>query len=188
MGQLLNCASCHALSQRPPESTVSMLIVHCFSSNTENVPNTHKQQFAAAFNDTVTNPCSLCSRCDLGNSVSSGYGPQGLGHLLDAFDKAWAAYLQRFVAWKFADAAALESELIKVAIEMEASVLSKTGGDTSPDTERSEDLQVSLCNPCLSLCAAAVLYCGLVCCSVLLTWMKFMILPVLMSAIIILLL
>ena len=48
------------------------------------------------------------------------------------------------MAWKFADAAALESELIKVAIEMEASVLSKTGGDTSPDTERSEDLQVSV--------------------------------------------
>ena len=62
--------------------------------------------------------------------------------MLDAFDQTWAAYLQRFVAWKFADAAALESELIKVAIEMEASVLSKTGGDTSPDTERSEDLQV----------------------------------------------
>ena len=74
--------------------------------------------------------------------MSSGASPQGLGQLLDAFDWAWAAYLQRFVAWKFADAAALESELIKVAIEMEASVLSKTGGDTSPDKQRSEDLQV----------------------------------------------
>lgn len=85
-------------------------------------------------------PC----RSDSSSSVGSGSGSQGLGHFLDAFDKAWAAYLQRFVAWKFADAAALESELIKVAIEMEASVLSKTGGDTSPDTERSEDLQVSI--------------------------------------------
>ncbi len=103
--------------------------------------------------------------------MSSGSSPKGLGHLLDAFDKAWAAYLQRFVAWKFADAAALESELIKVAIEMEASVLSKTGGDTSPDTERSEDLQVSFCNPCLSLCEYAVLYCGLVCCTVMMAWM-----------------
>ena len=83
----------------------------------------------------------LC-RTDSTSSLSSGASPQGLGHLLDAFDRAWAAYLQRFVAWKFADAAALESELIKVAIEMEASVLSKTGGNTSPDTERSEDLQV----------------------------------------------
>ncbi|KAL0028624.1 hypothetical protein WJX79_006167 [Trebouxia sp. C0005] len=89
----------------------------------------------------LAEPMQVTDRCDSGNSVSSGSGPQGLGHLLDAFDKAWAAYLQRFVAWKFADAAALESELIKVAIEMEASVLSKTGGDTSPDTERSEDLQ-----------------------------------------------
>lgn len=75
--------------------------------------------------------------------MSSGASPQGLGPLQNAFDAAWAAYLQRFVAWKFADAAALESELIKVAIEMESSVLSKTGGDTSPHTERSEDLQVS---------------------------------------------
>lgn len=82
-------------------------------------------------------------RSDSTSSQSSGASPQGLGYLLDAFDRAWAAYLQRFVAWKFADAAALESELIKVAIEMEASVLSKTGGNTSPDTERSEDLQVS---------------------------------------------
>jgi len=165
-----------------------MLTVHGLSHNTEHFPNTRKQQFAAAFNDFVTDPSSLCSRCDSGNSVSSGSSPQGLGHLLDAFDKAWAAYLQRFVAWKFADAAALESELIKVAIEMEASVLSKTGGDTSPDTERSEDLQVSLCNPCLSLCVYAVLYCGLVCCSVLLTCMKFKILPVLLGVVIMLLL
>lgn len=82
-------------------------------------------------------------RSDSNGSMSSGASPQGLGQLLDAFDRAWAAYLQRFVAWKFADAAALESELIKVAIEMEASVLSKTGGDTSPDKLRSEDLQVS---------------------------------------------
>jgi len=73
-----------------------------------------------------------------------------------------------------------------VAIEMEASVLSKTGGDTSPDTERSEDLQVSLFNPCLSLCVYAVLYRWLVRCTALSIWMKFMILPVMMSAIIIL--
>lgn len=84
-------------------------------------------------------------RADSGHSSNSSIGgTQGTGHLLEAFDRGWYTYLQRFVAWKFADAAALESELIKVAIEMEASVLSKTGGDTSPDTERSEDLQVSL--------------------------------------------
>lgn len=77
-------------------------------------------------------------------NTPQGSSPQGLGPLLDAFDQAWAAYLQRFVAWKFADAAALESELIKVAIEMEASVLSKTGGDSKPAAERSEDLQVSM--------------------------------------------
>lgn len=74
--------------------------------------------------------------------MSSRAGPQGWGRFLDAFDQSWAAYLQRFVAWKFADAAVLESELIKVAIEMEASVLSKTSGDTSPNKDRSEDLQV----------------------------------------------
>lgn len=83
-------------------------------------------------------------RSDSTSSMNSRASPQGLGRLLDAFDQAWAAYLQRFVAWKFADAAALESELIKVAIEMEASVLSKTGGDSKPAAERSEDLQVSM--------------------------------------------
>lgn len=97
-------------------------------------------------------------RSDSNSSMSSGAGPQGLGQLLDAFDQAWAAYLQRFVAWKFADAAALEAELIKVAIEMEASVLSKTRGDTSPDKDRSEDLQVS-CSSCL-LCSCCIQWCS----------------------------
>ena len=84
-----------------------------------------------------------CRADSSASNASSRGGAQGTGRLLEAFDSAWGAYLQRFVAWKFADAAALESELIKVAIEMEASVLSKTGGDISPDTDRSEDLQVT---------------------------------------------
>lgn len=45
--------------------------------------------------------------------------------LLQAFDVAWASYVEQFVAWKSADAAGLESELIKVAIELETSMLSK---------------------------------------------------------------
>ncbi|KAL3140619.1 hypothetical protein ABBQ32_005188 [Trebouxia sp. C0010 RCD-2024] len=107
--------------------------------------NTMLTAFEALLNE-MAQPMHATDRSDSSSSMNTpqGSSPQGLGPLLDAFDQAWAAYLQRFVAWKFADAAALESELIKVAIEMEASVLSKTGGDSKPAAERSEDLQVSM--------------------------------------------
>ncbi len=60
-----------------------------------------------------------------------------------SFDEAWLSYLDQFVAWKGADAAALEGELVRMAAAMQASMLRKCRGD--PDSERcraSSDLQV----------------------------------------------
>ncbi|KXZ46915.1 hypothetical protein GPECTOR_39g409 [Gonium pectorale] len=57
-----------------------------------------------------------------------------IGSLLVAFDDAWLRYLDQFVAWKGADAAALESELIRCAAALETSMLRKCRGD--PTSER----------------------------------------------------
>lgn len=37
-----------------------------------------------------------------------------------AFAAAWAPYLEHFVAWKSGDAALLERELVRIAVELEA--------------------------------------------------------------------
>lgn len=42
---------------------------------------------------------------------------------LVAFDKAWCAYLYRFVAWKAKDAKSLEDDLIKTACKLELSMI-----------------------------------------------------------------
>ena len=49
------------------------------------------------------------------------------------------------MAWKTADAATLEAELVAVAVEMEASMLAKLGaaGGSSPRPRSAHDLQVS---------------------------------------------
>ncbi|RMZ52764.1 hypothetical protein APUTEX25_000883, partial [Auxenochlorella protothecoides] len=44
---------------------------------------------------------------------------------LPAFDAAWVEYLELFVAWKAADAAALEADLIRIAVELQASAARK---------------------------------------------------------------
>ena len=57
------------------------------------------------------------SACRSGTTSPQPIAPEGTqptAQLLVAFDAAWARYLERFVAWKFADAASLEAELIKV--------------------------------------------------------------------------
>jgi hypothetical protein len=52
-------------------------------------------------------------------------------YLLRSFDEAWISYLEQFVAWKSADAAGLEGELIRVAVELEVSKLTKLQRTTS---------------------------------------------------------
>lgn len=57
---------------------------------------------------------------------------EGMGtYLLRCFDEAWVSYLEQFVAWKSADAAGLEAELIRVAVELEVSKLTKLQRMTS---------------------------------------------------------
>jgi len=57
---------------------------------------------------------------------------EGMGaYLLRSFDEAWISYLEQFVAWKSADAAGLEAELIRVAVELEVSKLTKLQRMTS---------------------------------------------------------
>lgn len=67
-----------------------------------------------------------------------------LGALLRAWDRAWVAYLEQFVAWKCADAASLEAELVRAAAEMESSMLAKLGPSLSPRPRSPADLQVRL--------------------------------------------
>lgn len=47
--------------------------------------------------------------------------------LLAAFDATWLEYLDMFATWKGADASALESDLIRVAVELEKSMVRKCG-------------------------------------------------------------
>lgn len=58
------------------------------------------------------------------------------------FDSLWVSYLEQFVAWKSHDAAGLESELIRMAVELETSMLRKCNGDPqSPRVQQNSDLQ-----------------------------------------------
>lgn len=58
------------------------------------------------------------------------------------FDSLWVSYLEQFVAWKSHDAASLESELIRMAVELETSMLRKCNGDIqSPRVQQNSDLQ-----------------------------------------------
>lgn len=60
-------------------------------------------------------------------SAFSGPSFAPLPSLLRQFDKSWVAYLELFIAWKSHDAAGLESELIRAAVELETSRLLKIG-------------------------------------------------------------
>lgn len=53
---------------------------------------------------------ALASRCQAApcQGGSEENGAQSTAILLASFDEAWVAYLEQFVAWKFADAASLE--------------------------------------------------------------------------------
>jgi T-complex protein 11 len=61
------------------------------------------------------------------SSSSSSSSLVSLAGLLRQFDESWIAYLELFIAWKSHDAAGLESELIRAAVELESSRLLKVG-------------------------------------------------------------
>lgn len=60
-----------------------------------------------------------------GDGVASALGTTAA--LLLRFDEVWLQYLDQFVAWKTEDAASLESELIRMAAQMERSLRRKLG-------------------------------------------------------------
>ncbi|KAL4439722.1 hypothetical protein ABPG75_002723 [Micractinium tetrahymenae] len=76
---------------------------------------------------------------------TAGTGSDGsVAEMLQRFDEAWVTYLEQFVAWKSADAAGLETELIRVAVELERSRLAKMAASATPRAHRlrsPEDLQ-----------------------------------------------
>mmetsp|Transcript_1262 Transcript_1262/g.3629 ORF Transcript_1262/g.3629 Transcript_1262/m.3629 type:complete len:1021 (-) Transcript_1262:324-3386(-) len=77
-----------------------------------------------------------------GQQDSSASGATSFVELVRAWDNAWLNYLSAFVLWKKQDAAALEAELIDIAVKMEASMLLKCGNDPdSPRIRGSTDLQ-----------------------------------------------
>jgi len=84
---------------------------------------------------------SSLSRPSSPNAASDDWGseePQALSQQrpfasqLAAFDAAWCSYLYQFVLWKVKDAQSLEEDLIRVACQLEVSMLQKckiTSGD-----------------------------------------------------------
>ena len=54
---------------------------------------------------------------------------------LSTFDAAWAEFLASFVAWKAADAAALEADLVRAAVELEGSRLAIEAGTLAAAAE-----------------------------------------------------
>jgi hypothetical protein len=70
---------------------------------------------------------ALLSRFLPSTSTSSSSSSMPLACLLRQFDESWVAYLELFIAWKSHDAAGLESDLIRAAVELETSRLLKIG-------------------------------------------------------------
>jgi hypothetical protein len=67
-----------------------------------------------------------------------------LAALLVRFDDFWLEYLDQFVVWKGHDAAALEVELMRMAVRLERSMRLKLGKRElgSPEVAANPDLQV----------------------------------------------
>ena len=57
---------------------------------------------------------------------------------LSAFDASWAKFLDSFVSWKAADAAALEADLVRAAVELEGSRLAIEAGALAAAAEAAD--------------------------------------------------
>lgn len=75
-----------------------------------------------------TSPSSKRSKYDWPSDVSTTLAlpsPRPFAAQLSAFDAAWCAYLYQFVAWKVKDAKVLEEDMIRMACQLEVSMLQK---------------------------------------------------------------
>lgn len=85
-----------------------------------------------------TSPSPKRSKYDWPSDVSTTSAlpsPRPFAAQLSAFDAAWCAYLYQFVAWKVKDAKVLEEDMIRMACQLEVSMLQKcripSGGNLS---------------------------------------------------------
>ena len=63
---------------------------------------------------------------------------------LAGFDKAWCAYLYRFVAWKVKDARVLEEDLVRAACKLELSMMQTckvVAADGQPPSDLTDDMK-----------------------------------------------
>lgn len=75
--------------------------------------------------------------------MHGGYpGSKSVPQLLEVFDLCWVAYLEQFLAWKSHDAAGLEADLIRAAVELETSRLAKMAA-AAARVRSQKDLDVS---------------------------------------------
>ncbi|GMH00350.1 hypothetical protein Nepgr_002189 [Nepenthes gracilis] len=63
---------------------------------------------------------NLSSQSEMSSSVE---GPATFRSQLEAFDKSWCSYLYFFVVWKVKDAKLLEEDLVRVACQLELSMM-----------------------------------------------------------------
>ncbi|KAH7427693.1 hypothetical protein KP509_10G055500 [Ceratopteris richardii] len=85
----------------------------------------------------LTRPSSPSSDDQKKGSLSGeGSGSKPFSAQLADFDAAWCSYLYHFVAWKVEDAHLLEEDLIRVACQLELSMLQKCNGvDATHDSK-----------------------------------------------------
>lgn len=63
----------------------------------------------------------------------SGPAPGSVRVRLKEFDEAWVDFLEIFVTWKGEDAASIEAELVRMAVEMQSSMLAAAGISTGAE-------------------------------------------------------
>ncbi|GFR44293.1 hypothetical protein Agub_g5504, partial [Astrephomene gubernaculifera] len=141
-------ASSSSVLQPPPSPPPSLLLLSCGSPVARGMEELMRRRRAEA-----TAAAAASTAASEVGMMSALYGPHDgpngsgapppspsstqymtIGSLLVSFDAAWCRYLDQFVAWKGADAAALESELVRCAVALESSMMRKCRGE--PGSER----------------------------------------------------
>lgn len=135
-------------SGSPPKSASSAL--PCLSPLTKSMTAYLKDKSSRAGQGSVARQLFTEVPAAESNSSLTSAAPRGscsqsnLAQLLVAFDECWLEYLDQFVVWKGNDAAALERELIRMAVKLERSMRLKLGRRElgSPEVTGNPDLQV----------------------------------------------
>lgn len=99
-----------------------------------------------------TSPSPKRSKYDWPSDVSTTSAlpsPRPFAAQLSAFDAAWCAYLYQFVAWKVKDAKVLEEDMVRMACQLEISMLHKcripSGGNLSDLSHDAQAIRTQVC-------------------------------------------